>query len=87
MSKKTLSEKTLSEVNSLQKEKAFKLRFKANPAAELAKIQKEAERLHAVMTARAPKKAKLSSKAEVTTLVVPAEHRGAKPRELRKSKI
>ena len=72
------TKKSLSQINSEIKDKAFKLRFKANPSAELAKIKKEAERLHAEMKARAPKKAKLSSKAELTELVV--------PRELRKSK-
>jgi hypothetical protein len=79
MIKKTLSEKILTEANSGSKTKASILRFKANPAAALAKIQRDAEKLHAEMKARAPKKAKLSSKAEMTTLVVPAEYLAAKP--------
>jgi hypothetical protein len=54
--KKTLSEKTLSEANSGSKEKASKLRFKANPAAEVARVKKAVDQLHASVVAAFPVK-------------------------------
>ena len=52
--KKTLSEKILAEANERSKEKACKLRFKANPMAEIARVQKAVESV----AARVPKPSK-----------------------------
>jgi hypothetical protein len=81
--KKTLAEKTLADVNAAGKQRTSILRFKADPAAELARLKKEVDQLHAaVMASRTPVKPrpskpsrKLTAETEVTTLVVPRKRK------------